>query len=357
LGGTSGVQVTQVGSFSPTWQLLPADISSIPLLEYRQTTNVILRISLVPNFEIGEVLAPSRRLIAALSSLLDTRKYSQPSATNDLLVTCSTVFPGSDLSIHNRDFLWSSHRLRVHNTAVMTFPTITMRQVETMFPFYTAVDMDLCVLWELPGIARSGQIDLANLLVGVQHGTLNELLQSTSDSKVATREMYAETTRERESLIQTISTSAWNANEDPSRLHLQVDPFQKHDFESRPCIVPVTFIIRNYSFQYSIRFSLNTQHSLPDTGTPQCKYIGLVTHHGIVAPSSHTLVTGRVMVFRPGLYSLPSCELRTDVGYEHDGLWRSVANFIQSGIGREQLDISSTNHPVISSNIGTQALA
>lgn len=102
-----------------------------------------------------------------------------------------------------------------------------------MFPFYTAADMDLCVLWELPGTGCSGQIDVANLLIGVQHGILNEsLLQFASSSKGATREMYAETTRERESLVEAISTSVWNANEDPSRLHLQFDPFQKHDFES-----------------------------------------------------------------------------------------------------------------------------
>ena len=117
--------------------------------------------------------------------------------------------------------------------AVTTLPMITVRQVETMFPFYIPADMDLCVLWELPGTGRSGQIDVANLLVGVQHGALNELLlQATSSSRVATREMYAETTRERESLIEAISTSVWNANEDPSRLHLQFDSFQRHAFES-----------------------------------------------------------------------------------------------------------------------------
>src|SRR5260221_2425049 len=66
--------------------------SSVPLLEYRQITNVVLHINLVPDLEIDEVLAPSRRLVAALSSLLTARKYSEPSATNNLLVTCSTIF-------------------------------------------------------------------------------------------------------------------------------------------------------------------------------------------------------------------------------------------------------------------------
>ena len=66
--------------------------SSIPLLEYRQITNVLLRINLVPNLEVDGILAPARKLAAALSGLLAVQKPSQSSISSDLLATCSIIF-------------------------------------------------------------------------------------------------------------------------------------------------------------------------------------------------------------------------------------------------------------------------
>ncbi|KAF8324689.1 ER-golgi trafficking TRAPP I complex 85 kDa subunit-domain-containing protein [Cantharellus anzutake] len=349
LGGPLGVQVRQVGGFSPSWCLTPAETPLVPLLAYRQLWRLVLPIHLVPDFEVNEVVAPTRRLIDSLASILAAQEPSPPECVKRPVVTCSTLLHGSKLSTQHRDFVWSSHRIRTRNMISTTFPTIPMQQAEAIFPFYSGTDMDICVLWGLPGTARSGQIDLTNLIVGVQHGALNRLLSDiTSSTKVSTREMYAETARERESLVEAISASPWNVNDDPLRLDLQFEPVQKHDFElGKPYIVPVTFRIRNFSFQFSARFSLNTRNP-SHIGHPQCQYLGLLTHHGVVVPSSHTLVTGRAIIFRPGLYSLPPCELKINVGYEQDGVWHSVASFVQSGVGQERLEVSSMNYPIIS---------
>ncbi|KAF8309874.1 ER-golgi trafficking TRAPP I complex 85 kDa subunit-domain-containing protein, partial [Cantharellus anzutake] len=55
LGGPLGVQVRQVGGFSPSWCLTPAETPLVPLLAYRQLWRLVLPIHLVPDFEVNEV--------------------------------------------------------------------------------------------------------------------------------------------------------------------------------------------------------------------------------------------------------------------------------------------------------------
>lgn len=87
--------------------------------------------------------------------------------------------------------------------------------------------------------------------------------------------MYAETAREKAEIIKGIRNSAWNAEMNPLVLAAEVKDHLEHDFSNRfarasrsvlvhpdifdasePCIVPITFNIRNFSLTQSSKYRL-----------------------------------------------------------------------------------------------------
>lgn len=91
--------------------------------------------------------------------------------------------------------------------------------------------MDLIVAWEIPSEQRFGLFTLTDLLIGPQHGALNAVISRAEQGIGAqVRTMYAETTRERDALLESIRTSHWNANHDPVRIHVEAPCQVSHDF-------------------------------------------------------------------------------------------------------------------------------
>ena len=90
-------------------------------------------------------------------------------------------------------------------------------------------DMDLIVLWEIPSEHRSGLCAITDLIIGPRHGVLQNVLAQAEHSSIG-RTMYAETTRERDALLESIRTCDWNANDDPTQVYIEGPRHIAHDF-------------------------------------------------------------------------------------------------------------------------------
>lgn len=87
------------------------------------------------------------------------------------------------------------------------------------------------VFWEIPTQHRSGHVLLAGINVGVGHAALRDIVNLAENAK-ATRNMYAETQREKVKMLQTVRDSEWNSEMDPIVLTAQTTETLDHDFTS-----------------------------------------------------------------------------------------------------------------------------
>lgn len=120
------------------------------------------------------------------------------------------------------------------------FPLIPSSSYPLVFPLYTPQDFDVVVSWTIPSQGRSGFTLVTGLTLGAQHGSLNQLLLGVEQGTVGggasnkkSRNMYAETTREKEALIHSVRNSSWNMNEDPLVVDVQAADQVQHDFAAR----------------------------------------------------------------------------------------------------------------------------
>jgi hypothetical protein len=109
-----------------------------------------------------------------------------------------------------------------------------------IFPLYHPHSLDIILFWEVPSDGRSGHILVSGAILGAEHGALNAAIQETEEMKVK-RSMYAETQRERSSVLEALRASEWNAEMNPVSLVITEPGVVRHNFSelSVPTVHPL----------------------------------------------------------------------------------------------------------------------
>lgn len=211
-----------------------------------------------------------------------------------------------------------SRRQRLLQSLQIQFPLISSSSYPFIFPLYTSQDFDVVVSWTIPSKGRSGFALVTGLTLGAQHGVLNHLILSaeqgrTSSTGKKTRNMYAETTREKEALIASVRNSSWNVDEDPLVVDVQAADKVHHDFSKKPASILITFNIRNTSTSCPAEYTLllnGDQTPNRSTRAPVPPFVGALTHRGTVSPLSQKSIQTRIWVVMPGTYSIAGWNLQ-----------------------------------------------
>jgi trafficking protein particle complex subunit 8 len=115
---------------------------------------------------------------------------------------------------------------------VIRHPFITPALHPYIFPLYHPHSLDVLIFWDIPSSERSGHVLISGVNVGAEHGALNAVIQEARELKV-NRSMYAETDRERSSILEAIRASEWNAEMNPVSLTTIEPGVIDHDFSER----------------------------------------------------------------------------------------------------------------------------
>jgi len=67
------------------------------------------------------------------------------------------------------------------------------------------------------------------MILGATHGALREIIEEAEQVR-ATRNMYAETQREKIEMLHAIRDSEWNAEANPLAVTVEDNPVVEHDF-------------------------------------------------------------------------------------------------------------------------------
>ena len=128
--------------------------------------------------------------------------------------------------------LYQRRRTLTAHELVVRHPYIDPALHPYIFPLYHPRSLDVLIFWDIPSSERSGHVLISGVNVGAEHGALNAVIQEAQELKVK-RSIYAETQREKSSVLEAIRTSEWNAEMNPVSL-ITIEPgVIDHDFSER----------------------------------------------------------------------------------------------------------------------------
>lgn len=107
-------------------------------------------------------------------------------------------------------------------------PSIPFPLQQYLFPLFNARSIDLIVFWTAPSTGVSGHHHLSDIPIGASSNELHEVLER---AELKAGGLYAESQRERSTLLASLRKCELGVDENPIFVLLEVEPFVEHDFE------------------------------------------------------------------------------------------------------------------------------
>lgn len=130
-----------------------------------------------------------------------------------------------------RTLLIAERRRLVDGYLKDNHPHLPHTSLPYIFPLYHPSSVDIVVHWELPDQARSGYLLSTGLFLGAEHAALEDVIHDVREAKPK-RNMFAETAREREEILDAIRASEWNMEMNPIVTFVSCLGTVIHDFAS-----------------------------------------------------------------------------------------------------------------------------
>jgi hypothetical protein len=244
------IDIKQVNTVSTGWACAPPSSSALLVqlwLSLQQTTYLLLRRRPIESLQPGQIgrmtaeLSPAlhlhptestpfvrerleeflsgRRVLSteppeallAMGYLSEVRETDilRPSLTSEQKTSNMLSDP------YRQHFLSSSRRAHVRQALASEFPSISEDIRHRIFPLYTPHTFDIYIYWEINTFdsVRTGCCIVRELCVGAGHESLREVLQKAENAK--DKSMYAETQREKETVLGALQSSEWNLEMNP----------------------------------------------------------------------------------------------------------------------------------------------
>jgi len=229
-------------------------------------------------------------------------------------------------------FIHSGRRNTASRSVAASHPHIPVQSRPFIFPLYNPSSVDIIIFWEIPSQQRSGHLLVPDIAFGAGHAALKEIIEDAEEIK-AKRNMYAETQREKNEILDAVRASEWNKEMNPIVVTIQHGHVMEHDFTKGACHMQTSFILRNISLTHTSRFVFRLDshtdiHSSLDLLPPQ--YSGRLTFRGTLKPMQILSLNPTVWITRPGTYALVGWLLETEVGETFDTSgWQTRLRYVQ----------------------------
>ena len=184
------------------------------------------------------------------------------------------------------------------------------------FTLYEPQDVDVVVHWELAESQRRGQVYVFGLYL---EPSTNELiaLSDASESSAVIRSMYAQTAKEKASMLKNLLASRLARNEPPLVVEVGLASPGKeveHDFGSKGAArVGVEFRVRNLSAKVKVGFEIHLERLTPEAsaGRDVARWTGRQVLRGELEPRSAAALAAKVSIESAGLFDVGPYTLKT----------------------------------------------
>ncbi|KAI5123549.1 hypothetical protein M0805_003369 [Coniferiporia weirii] len=315
-GASAEVQITGASTMSPTWHCRSLIDAPCRILSPNQNTSLALgAVRRMPDS------ASARDTYSFVTSKLTDVLHGKPVALSEppsIDLFCCNIYQQegleSPISPCMKHLLHLGKRRMAARSASINHPYIPSSTHRLIFPLHNPSAVDVLISWDLPSLGRSGHTLITGLLLGVGHGALQDIIDVVERGK-AKRSMFAETQRQREEILEAIKYSEWNVEMNPMVTSVHCEEFVTHNFSTGPCLVPMTFNLRNYSSTHDIRFllRLSCPDAAPYADLLPPAFSGHLTRRGKLGPSECASVDAKMWVTQPGSYSISGWQIETEV--------------------------------------------
>jgi len=329
------VVVSQMVTLSPMWSCKSVTSSKRERLLPSQSFQSLMGVNLrddVPDFS-----DTFQFVVGKFEQVLKGQPVGE-SPPPPLSMRFNYIVESSDYCINTTSTMSLLHQGRrnlIARELVIRHPYISPALHPNIFPLYHPHSLDVLIFWDIPSSERSGHVLISGVNVGAEHGALNAIIQETQELKVK-RSMYAETDRERSSILEAVRASEWNAEMNPVSLTAIEPGVINHDFSERSCQIPVTFMLRNFSMTHPSKYTLRLASSEASTNDPPGtknfappSWIGRLTFRGTLEPMQHVTLTPTLLVTGPDTHALESWQLEVEVGQKTDQSWRTIYRYLE----------------------------
>ncbi|KAI0721227.1 ER-golgi trafficking TRAPP I complex 85 kDa subunit-domain-containing protein [Cerioporus squamosus] len=324
--GASNIQVTQLSTMSALWTCSPLGSHTLASIPPRQVAEYSF--GAAPRQTGSDALATTEFVARKIETVLQGGQVD-PSEPPPIELACTHLAEvrsqrgrsvGSNIvplrTPATRHFLHCGRRTMTAQATASAHRDIPSRLHRSIFPLYNPATVDVVIFWELPAQKRAGHILLQGPTLGAGHAALKELIETAETMKVK-RNMYAETERERQAILEAVRNCEWNRETDPIAVFMQDGSVVEHDFRQGPCHVPIGVTLRNLSLTHPARAVLRLAGSPPgDVSSDRLPppYAGRLMHRHVIPPSQAVTAHAKLWVTRPGCFALGSWTVETEVG-------------------------------------------
>lgn len=326
--------LSQVVTLSPTWSCKPLTSPNRESLLPSQSSQ--LPISLNPRKGMPHFNDTFEFVIGKLTNILKGQPVDE-SLPPPIDILCNYINETPSYSIQARStmsLLQQGRRNIIIRQLATQHPYIAPDIHPHIFPLYHPHSLDIILFWEVPSDGRSGHILVSGAILGAEHGALNAAIQETEEMKVK-RSMYAETQRERSSVLEALRASEWNAEMNPVSLVITEPGVVRHNFSELSCHVPVNLMLRNFSMTHPSKYTLklasevipDDPSGLKDLAPPS--WIGRLTFRGTLEPMQHTILKPTLLATAPDTYALDGWQLEVEVGQRTDQGWQTLYRYLE----------------------------
>ncbi|KAH9082196.1 hypothetical protein EDB83DRAFT_2336975 [Lactarius deliciosus] len=328
------VTVSQVVTLSPTWSCDP--LTSLNRESLLPSQSSQLPIGLNPRKGTHDFNDTFKFVVGKLTNILKGQPVDE-SLPPPITILCNHINETPSYSIQTRSmmsFLHQGRRNIIIRQLAAQHLYIAPAIHPHIFPLYHPHSLDIILFWDVPSDGRSGHILVSGGILGAEHGALNAAIQEAEEMKVK-RSMYAETQRERSSVLEAIRASEWNAEMNPVSLVTIEPDVVRHNFSELSCHVPVTLMLRNFSMTHPSRYTLKlaSEVTLNDPSGPKGlappSWIGRLTFRGTLEPMQHTVLKPTLLATGPDMYTLDGWQLEVEVGQRTDRGWQTIYRYLE----------------------------
>ncbi|KAK9761951.1 hypothetical protein K7432_012754 [Basidiobolus ranarum] len=317
-------ELLQLSSVSPYWEIQPISSEEMPtetIIGPKQTTLTYFRIKHLNSEDASttEKMSPELFTLNGLEHLLINKEINTTAPPIDLSYV---DIPLGDQCIKSYEdplkSLFMNARMQFRRLSLKNqYSMIPLTKHKKIFTLFNTNDIDFCLFWRIQGQQRHGHQYIIGFNPGVQQNPFHPSFLSNPASS-GNRALFEATLRDKATLISSLMKT--RKDENPLRVRVNCKDIYHHDFKSNGLVeIPVTFSLKNCSWNWMVNYSLemqpyndvsdttsNTRNILakPTINPAKFHWTGPTTFGGTIAPEEEQQITVNACFTRPAVYNL-----------------------------------------------------
>jgi len=228
-------------------------------------------------------------------------------------LNCSLVLmknEGLKYFILKSKYNWKMEKLNTQ------YPHIPKKDLPDLFTLYQTDDVDLLIFWENANTKSKSHQFIPGINLGIQQSPLQYSAKfkdnaSKSVNMINSKALFSQTAQKKKELLNSLLNNKTIRDCSPLRVNLKSKNIVYHDFsQSKTCVVPVTLLIKNCSYNKLAFFKVNMTNkkvqseSYDHVNIEEFIWIGKISSNGYLKPNEEKVLKFNAAISKYGIYNL-----------------------------------------------------